>query len=343
MTAAPGEPALSVVIPVRDEGGSLRELHRQLTAILDRLDVRSEVLFVDDGSTDDSPAVMRELADLDPRVAVLRLRRNFGKATALAAGFQYARGEIILTMDADLQDDPAEMPRFLDALEDADLVSGWKTPRRDPLAKRIPSRVFNAVTSRLSRVALHDFNCGFKAYRRDVVEGLDLYGELHRFIPVLAHAKGFKVVEIPVAHRPRVHGRSKYRSERFLRGAFDLATVLFLSVYRRRPLHLFGVLGLAFLSAGFLADAYLTVLWLLGQRPIGNRPLLALGTLLILLGFQMLVFGLLAEMITAATHRRSDVRQLVREVRRTGAVADAPGKRTEMVGMPRASIGEQKP
>jgi glycosyltransferase involved in cell wall biosynthesis len=255
-------------------------------------------------------------------VTTLELRRNFGKAVALQIGFHQARGQIIVTMDGDLQDDPLEIPRFLAALEESDVVSGWKQNRQDPLEKTLPSRFFNVVTAALTQVPLRDFNCGFKAYRREVVQSLDLYGELHRYIPVLAFAKGFRIAEIPVHHLPRRHGRSKYGRERLVRGAFDLMTVLLLSVYRYRPLHLFGMVGFASATSGLLIDLYLTMLWFLGDRPIGNRPLLTLGSLLIMLGIQVLMFGLIAEMITAATYRRGDVMDLVRTISRGSAGND---------------------
>jgi dolichol-phosphate mannosyltransferase len=257
------------------------------------------------------------LVQADANVALVELRRHFGKATALQVGFQVAKGDIMITMDGDLQDDPIEIPRFLEALENGvDLVSGWKKMRQDPLTKILPSRFFNLVTSTLTGIKLRDFNCGFKAYRREVVESLDLYGELHRYIPVLAHTNGFRVGEIAVNHRPRCYGKSKYSFERFLRGAFDLLTVLFLRSFKRRPLHLFGLIGIAFGGVGFAIDLYLSVLWLTGIAYIGNRPLLILGTLLIIVGIQVLIFGLLAEMLTAATYQRSEMMGLIRRVNR---------------------------
>jgi glycosyltransferase involved in cell wall biosynthesis len=256
----------------------------------------------------------------DAHVTFVELRRHFGKATALQAGFQVAGGAIIITMDGDLQDDPVEIPRFLEALDDGvDLVSGWKKNRQDPLTKTLPSKFFNWVTSLLTGLKLKDFNCGFKAYRREVIQSLDLYGELHRYIPVLAHAHGFRTVEIPVNHHRRSHGKSKYSFERFIRGAFDLMTVLFLGTFKRRPLHLFGLIGMALFSVGFMIDLYLSLLWLTGVAWIGNRPLLIFGTLLIIVGVQVMIFGLLAEMVTAATYRRSEVIELVRRVNRNPA------------------------
>ena len=316
---------LSVVIPIFDERDNLSLLHQRLTEVLSGLDRTYELIFVDDGSTDGSVRICRELALADDHIVIVELRRHFGKATALQAGFEMARGDVIITMDGDLQDDPKEIPAFLSALtEDVDLVSGWKRKRQDPLSKTLPSRIFNAVTSFVSGVPLRDFNCGFKAYRAEVVRQLDLYGEIYRFIPVLAHAKGYHVAEIPVDHHPRQHGASKYSFERFLRGAFDLLTVTFLCRFQSRPLHLFGGVGMFFILIGLAIDMYMTVMWFAGAS-LSNRPLLLFGTLLIIVGVQVLVFGLLAEMITAATYRRSDVVEMIRQVHRASAVGPEPG------------------
>lgn len=312
---------LSIIIPILNECDSLQELQGQLTRVLIEVGRPYEIIYIDDGSTDGSQKLCCEFAESNPHVILVELRRHFGKAPALQAGFQMARGEIIITMDGDLQDDAKEIPAFLEALEDdLDLVSGWKRDRQDPLSKTLPSRLFNFVTSQLTGIPLRDFNCGFKAYRREVVENLDLYGELYRYIPVLAHAKGFRVGEIPVEHRPRIHGKSKYSIERFFRGAFDLVTVLFLRNYQRRPLHLFGLIGAFIFLTGFAVDAFLALQWFLGLSHLSNRPLLIFGTLLITVGIQVLIFGLLAEMITAATYRRSEVTQSIRHVYRHDAI-----------------------
>jgi glycosyltransferase involved in cell wall biosynthesis len=317
---------VSVVIPIFDEQDSLTLLHERLTDVLGGLDRSYELIFVDDGSTDGSVRICRDLAAADDHTVMVELRRHFGKATALQAGFQVARGRVIITMDGDLQDDPKEIPAFLSALtEDVDLVSGWKRNRQDPLSKTLPSRIFNAVTSFVSGIPLRDFNCGFKAYRPEVVRQLDLYGEIYRFIPVLAHSKGYNVAEIPVDHHPRRYGASKYSFERFLRGAFDLLTVTFLCRFQRRPLHLFGVVGMFFILVGLAIDAYMTFLWLIGATTLSNRPLLLFGTLLIIVGVQVLVFGLLAEMITAASYRRSDVVEMIRQVHRASDAEPKPG------------------
>jgi glycosyltransferase involved in cell wall biosynthesis len=240
---------------------------------------------------------------------VIRLRRNFGKAAALAAGFGQASGETIVTIDGDLQDDPAEIPRLLAKLEEGfDLVSGWKTRRRDPVTRRVPSRIFNWTASRIAGVRLHDMNCGLKAYRAEVVRGLTLYGELHRFIPVLAHERGYRVGELPVNHRPREHGRSRYGLERYLRGFLDLLTVTFIGRYRQRPLHLFGGLGLGLALLGFVILVYLTIVKLTGHA-IGERPLLTLGVLLVVVGLQFFSLGLLGELVTSHHEERALARE----------------------------------
>ncbi len=300
-------PEISVVIPCFNEKDSLPELIRRVTASLEALARPFEIVVVDDGSTDGGFDVMRALHDADSRVVVIRFRRNFGKSAALSAGFAAARGEFVVTMDADLQDDPREIGRFLAKLREGfDLVSGWKRRRNDPLEKTLPSRLFNAVTARLSGVHLHDFNCGFKAYRRDVLREIEIYGERHRFIPVLAHQKGFRSAEIEVEHHARAHGRSKYGFERYLRGATDLLTVLFLSRYMQRPAHLFGGGGMVLGGLGFGICLYMSVLWIVGERPIGNRPLLLLGVLLVITGVQFVSIGLLGEMMTKHGRRSSD-------------------------------------
>ncbi len=297
---------LSVVVPVLDEVESLGELYRELTTVLERLGRSYELVFVDDGSRDGSFQALEKLHRSDERVRALQLRRNFGKAAALAVGFQESRGQVVVTLDADLQDDPAELPRLLERLDEgADLVSGWKRERRDPLSKTVPSRLFNWVTGRLTGLGLHDFNSGFKAYRREVVDELRLYGELHRFIPALAAWRGFRVDELPVHHRPRRFGRTKYGSARFWRGFLDLLTVLFLTRYTRRPLHLFGGLGLVAGAVGSAVNLYLAGLWLAGVRPIGNRPLLSFGVLSMVVGAQLCCLGLLSELILSFQAARS--------------------------------------
>jgi glycosyltransferase involved in cell wall biosynthesis len=313
LAVAPPEPRpaeeldVSVLIPVLDEAGTVVELAARVAAVLERLGRSFEIVFVDDGSRDATVARVREARQADPRVKLVRLRRNFGKAAALCAGFDHSRGRVVLTMDGDLQDDPDEIPRFLEALQDGelDLVSGWKRRRRDPVSKRYPSRLFNWITRKLARVDLHDFNCGYKAYRREVLDQIAIYGELHRYIPVLASRRGFKVGEIQVTHHPRRHGASKYGWDRFYKGLLDLITVLFITRYTRRPLHLFGALGLVFVTLGFGVNLHLAIQWFRGGA-LSNRPLLLLGVLLMLLGIQVLTTGLIGEMITFKNFERRD-------------------------------------
>lgn len=294
------QPRLSFVIPFMDEEATLREL-------ADRIDQAArdclapgetyELWFVDDGSRDGSLRVAEELVAERPQVHLLELQGNFGKSAALAAGFHEVRGEIVFTLDADLQDDPKEIPRFLAKLDEGfDLVSGYKEKRNDPITKVFPSRVFNAMVRRLTGVRLHDVNCGFKAYRSVVLKNLRLYGEMHRFVPVLAHWKRFKIGEIVVQHHARKFGKSKFGGGRFFRGLMDLLTVFFLLKYERRPAHFFGAVGAFILAAGLGVLAYLTVLWTLGES-IGKRPLLILGVMGVVVGVQILATGLIAELI----------------------------------------------
>ena len=296
---------ISVIVPVHDEERTVALLYEELDSALQPLDQPWEVVFVDDGSTDGSFAALTRLHDARDNVRVIRLRRNFGKATALATGFAHAEGEIVVTIDADLQDDPSEIPRLLAKLDEGfDLVTGWKTHRRDPLSRRLLSKIFNWVTGRVSGLRLHDMNSGLKAYRAEVVKGLRLYGELHRFIPVLAHYRGHRVAELPVNHRPREHGRSNYGVERYVRGFLDLLTVTFMGRYRHRPLHLFGGVGLLFSLIGSAILVYLTIVKLLGHA-IGQRPLLLLGVLLVVVGIQLLSLGLISELITSHHEERT--------------------------------------
>lgn len=300
-------PDVSVVVPLRDEEETLHELHTRLAAVFEKLGRTFEIVFVDDGSRDGSLAVLEELHAADPRLHVIGFRRNFGKAAALSAGFNAARGAIVITLDADLQDDPAEIPRFLERIEEGwDLVSGWKRVRHDPLSKTLPSLLFNRVTSWATGLAIHDSNCGFKAYRREVIEEIELYGDLHRFIPALAAWKGFRVGEIEVLHHPRRHGRSKYGWERMARGFFDLLTIILLTRFSRRPLHLFGTVGLLFCLLGGIGLGYLSVLWFAGERPIGTRPLLTFSTLSVIMGVQLVSIGLVSEMLTRLEYRSGE-------------------------------------
>ncbi|TDV50897.1 glycosyltransferase family 2 protein [Actinophytocola oryzae] len=306
---------VSVLIPAKDEEETLATLVGEIEAAFATLpDTGYEVIFVDDGSTDTTWQVMTRLAAENPRVRALRLRRNFGKAAALAAAVDEARGERIVTMDADLQDDPAEVPRLLAELDDgADLVSGHKADRKDPLGKRIPSKFFNMMTNVMTGLKINDHNCGLKAARTEVYRRVPLYGELHRYIPALAHQTGYQVRELAVNHRAREHGKSKYGFERYVRGAIDLLTVMTITKYGRRPAHLFGGIGLLSAFIGFLVLAYLTVVKIFGGEAIGDRPLLMLGILLVILGVQLISIGLIAEIVLHRTANRREATDLIRE------------------------------
>jgi len=291
-------PEISVVVPFLDERESIRSLHRELHEALDPLETTYEIILVDDGSSDGSWELAAALAEEHADTVAIRLRRNFGKAAALDAGFREARGRRIVTLDADLQDPPNQIPLLVAKLDEGwDLVSGWKIDRRDPWTKRLPSGLFNRVIRAATGIPLHDFNCGLKAYTADVIQDLRLYGELHRFIPVLVESRGFRVTEIPVAHRPREHGKSKYGARRLAKGTLDFVTVVLMTRFNARPLHFIGGTGLAFVLTGAAILGYLTVLWWQGIRPIGTRPLFFLGILLVLVGVQLLGTGLVAELV----------------------------------------------
>ncbi|HVA48948.1 MAG TPA: glycosyltransferase family 2 protein [Pirellulales bacterium] len=312
---------LSAVIPVYNEAESLENLYRELDEVARQHGYDLDLVFVDDGSTDGSWPTIAALAARDARVHGVRFRRNFGKAAALSAGFRAARGELIMTLDADLQDDPREIPRFLEEMNrPLDVVSGWKKIRHDPWHKVFPSRVFNWLVSSLTGVHLHDHNCGMKCYRREVFREVRLYGELHRFVPVLAHARGFRVGEVVIQHRPRKFGHSKYGVRRFLRGFLDLLTVKFLTGFGQRPQHALGALGLGFFALGLIGLAYLTAYWIKGQwwpaddqLPLHQRPALIYSVASLLLGGQLISIGFLAELILAYTGRDSETYSVAEE------------------------------
>jgi dolichol-phosphate mannosyltransferase len=305
---------LSAVIPVRDEVESLEALCGELTAVArdNRYDL--EIIFIDDGSKDGSWSLIERMAAADPHIRGIRFRRNFGKAAALSAGFDAAQGDLVVTLDADLQDDPREIPRFLAEIDKGlDCVSGWKQVRHDPWHKTGPSKVFNWLVGALTGVRLHDHNCGFKCYRREIFDEVRLYGELHRFVPVLAAARGWKVGEIVVNHRPRQHGRSKYGVTRIIKGFLDLLTVYFLTGFDQRPQHLLGTLGIAAFAIGLVGLVYLTLTWLIANltswnevvseawrfQPLHQRPALLYSLGMLLLGAQFISMGFLAELFTA--------------------------------------------
>ncbi len=305
---------LSVVIPVYNEAESLAVLHGELIAVAAAQQLDAEFIFVDDGSGDGSWNVIRQLATADLKVRGIRLRRNFGKAAALNAGFRAARGEIILTLDADLQDDPGEIPKLLNQLNEGyDVVSGWKQVRHDPARKVFASRVFNWMVSRMTGVKLHDHNSGMKCYRREIFDEVRLYGELHRFISVLAAARGFRVGEVIVQHRPRRFGRSKYGPGRYLKGFLDLLTVKFLTGFGQRPQHILGGVGLLFVAGGLAGLFYLAIYWVLTHvhpdwhwTPLHDRPALLYSLGALLFGGQLMSIAFLAELITAHHGRDSD-------------------------------------
>ncbi|HTP81020.1 MAG TPA: glycosyltransferase family 2 protein [Bacteroidota bacterium] len=294
---------VSVIVPLYNEEESIGELYGKIRDVLARMKKPYEMIFIDDGSTDRSFEALGKLHRADRNVKVVRFRRNFGKSAALSVGFQEARGEYVVTMDADLQDDPEEIPGLVEILQDSyDLVSGWKMKRFDPITKKIPSLFFNFVTAKLTRIPIHDFNCGLKAYRNEVVKEINVYGELHRYIPALAHWAGYRVTEKPVEHHPRKYGRTKFGISRFFNGFLDLLTVLFTTRYIRRPLHLFGVWGIVSFIIGLAIDAYLSVQWVMGTTSLSNRPLFLVGFLFIIIGIQFVSIGLLGEMISRQDH-----------------------------------------
>jgi glycosyltransferase involved in cell wall biosynthesis len=295
---------ISFVIPIFNEEKSLPKLYKEIVQYTPESNF--EIIFIDDGSTDSSFVQMQKIAKEDKRVRIVKFRKNFGKSAALKVGFNRASGEIIFTMDADLQDNPAEIPNFISKLEEGyDLVSGWKKKRHDPLSKTIPSKFFNWFNRKAFKLKLHDFNCGFKAYRRELVEELDLYGEMHRYIPALAHSKGFKIAEIPVEHRKREFGSSKYGAERYLRGFLDFLTVKLITSYIHSPLYLFGRIGASVSIVGILIGLYLTIMKYFYHQPLYNRPLLFLAILLIVVGLQFFSIGLLAELIVSQNRNKN--------------------------------------
>lgn len=292
-------PSISVVIPMLNEDESLPELIQRLEQELEPLARgRYEVLFIDDGSTDTSFEVVRNANRRNNRIKGIRFRRNYGKSAALSVGFAAAKHDVVITMDADLQDDPAELTNLVAKINEGyDLVSGWKKKRHDPLEKRLPSKFFNAVTSFVSGIKLHDFNCGLKAYRRDVVKTVQVYGEMHRYIPALAHWEGFRITELPVQHHARKYGQSKFGFSRYMKGFLDLLTVVFTTRFIKRPLHLFGTVGALFALIGFGIDLTLSIEWAMNQTSLSNRPLLFMGIAMIIVGVQLVSMGLLGEMI----------------------------------------------
>lgn len=294
---------VSLVIPVYNEEDNVEPLHERLEGVLSRLGTEYEIIYVDDGSTDRTLSLLEQAQQKNPNVTVLSLRRNFGQTAAFAAGFDFSRGDVVITMDGDLQNDPNDIPKLLELTKDNDLVSGWRKNRKDPFfSRRLPSMMANWLISRVTGVKLHDYGCSLKAYRRDVIKNLKLYGEMHRFIPAVASWYGVRVAEVETTHHPRMRGKSKYGISRTIKVVLDLVTVKFLQSFSTRPLQFFGPIGIAGGFIGFLILAYLSIDKLLFGSPIGGRPLLLLGALLIIVGVQFIGMGLLGEMIVRVYH-----------------------------------------
>jgi glycosyltransferase involved in cell wall biosynthesis len=294
---------LSIVIPVYNEEENVRILHKKIHEALDHLKGAYEVIFVDDGSTDSTLSILEEIQEKDSQVVVLSLRRNFGQTAAFAAGFDFAQGDIIVTMDGDLQNDPADIEKLLERIKENDLVSGWRKNRKDPFfTRRVPSMIANWLISRVTGIKLHDYGCSLKAYRRDVIKNLKLYGEMHRFIPAVASWYGVRVAEVETVHHPRLRGKSKYGISRTVKVVLDLITVKFLQSFSTKPIQFFGPLGVVCGCIGFLISVYLTIDKLFFGHDVGGRPLLLLGALLIIVGIQLIGMGLLGEMLVRVYH-----------------------------------------
>lgn len=294
---------LSIVVPLYNEEENVEILHQRLKESLEQLGLEYEILYVDDGSTDRTLTGLEEIQAKDRKVVVLSLRRNFGQTAAFAAGFDFARGDIVITMDGDLQNDPKDIPKLLEIIKDNDLVSGWRKKRKDAFfTRRLPSIFANWVISRVTGVKLHDYGCSLKAYRRDVIKNLKLYGEMHRFIPAVASWYGIRVAEVETTHYPRLRGKSKYGLSRTIKVILDLITVKFLQSFSTKPLQFFGPIGLGSGALGFLISLYLSIEKIFIGRPIGGRPLLLLGALLIIVGIQLIGMGLLGEMLVRVYH-----------------------------------------
>ena len=294
---------ISIVVPLYNEEENVRELHSRLKPVMDMIGEEYEIIFIDDGSTDNTLTLLQEIQAADDTVIVLSLRRNFGQTAAFAAGFDYSRGDIIVTMDGDLQNDPHDIPKLLELMKDNDLVSGWRKKRKDPfLSRRLPSIIANSLISKVTGVNLHDYGCSLKAYRRDVIKNLKLYGEMHRFIPAVASWYGVRIAEVETTHHPRLRGKSKYGISRTMKVVLDLITVKFLQSFSTKPLQFFGPIGLLSGALGFLISLYLSIDKIFSGKDIGGRPLLLLGALLIIVGIQFIGMGLLGEMMVRVYH-----------------------------------------
>jgi len=295
-------PSISIIVPVLNEEGSLDKFYNETTKSLNEYS-NWEIIFIDDGSDDESYNIMRKLADEDNRVSIIQFFKNFGKADALSEGFKQANGDVVITIDADLQDDPAEIPRLVEKIQEGwDVVSGWKKDRKDPISKRLPSKLFNMVTRFLTGIKIHDFNCGLKAYRRKVVKSIDIYGGLHRYIPAIAGQKGFSITEIEVNHRPREFGQTKYGGNRLFHGFFDLFTMLFTGKYFDRPLHFFGSIGLVFIFISTISEVYPIYDKIANGIPFQKHfALIVFGAMIFGLGLWFFSIGLLGELLVKAS------------------------------------------
>lgn len=334
---------VSIVIPLYNEVDNIPALYTSLKSVLDEMNRSYEIIVVDDGSTDGSFELLDELHENDESLTVIRFRRNFGQTAAFSAGFAHAEGDVIITMDADLQNDPADIPKLLEVIDDGhDVVSGWRIDRQDPfITRRLPSMAANRLISVTTGVHLHDYGCSLKAYRQDVVKGINLYGEMHRFIPAIASWLGVSIAEVPVNHRPRVHGRSKYGLSRTLKVLLDLITVRFLLSYSTRPIHIFGGLGMLAFGAGTVIGLYLSFIRLIMHENIGGRPLLMLAVLLIVVGVQLVVMGLLGELIVRTYHEaQSKPIYAVREV--LGSAELSTSSNSEALDPARQTLARQE-
>lgn len=308
---------LSIVIPVLNEAESLKELNNRIIKVISNFDY--EIIYIDDGSTDSSFEIITELHQQNQKIKAIQFRRNFGKSAALATGFKEASGDLIITMDADLQDEPSEIPNLIKKIDEGyDLISGWKKERKDRLIKLVSSKIFNFTVSIFTGIKLHDFNCGFKIYKKEVIKNIDVYGELHRFLPVLAHQKGYRIGELKVKHNERKFGKSKFGKfglRRMKNYLIDPINVILLTKYARKPAHFFGSIGIMFVTVGFLFCLYLSILWIIGDRPIGSRPLLFLGILLIIIGIQLFSMGLLGEIIIGNNFKDKSRNYIVKKLK----------------------------
>lgn len=298
-----GKKYLSVIVPVLNEEENLYQLHSSLQNVLEKISEEYEIIFVDDGSTDNSYQIMTEIYNEDKHVKIIKFKVHFGQSAGLDAAFNYAKGDIIITIDADLQNDPVNILDLLEALKDFDIVIGYRNKRQDPFTKRVPSKIYNWLARRILKVNLHDLNCGLKAFKKEALQDIKMMGEMHRYTPILAAWRGFRVGEVNIKHHPRKHGKSKYGFTRLFKGLIDMLTVKFLISYSTRPAHIFGFLGIALSMIGFITGLYLVILKYLYHVGIGDRPLLLLTILLFFLGIQMTSFGMMAEMTSRILYR----------------------------------------